>query len=982
MDLSRVKSRLQQLQEEAERAKKEPVPPIEEAPRIPSKTSNIDPGSTIRGQDVPFYEKAAEAMKYISPVEATRRTLLSILGRPQAAVMSSAVEAAKPDRGFGDIGLAGIKGLVTGESGTASDVVRELGMTPPEGVKGKLLDIAGSLATDPLMYVGGVLKGKGQLSKILGTAKKGQELKVGSAAFDAMAEEARASAERLGAMREVPSGAVVKSGNLADRINSRLRVMNEVSPESERIKEQLLAKSAEAKARGRMAQESPEAFRTSEEVMHKSQLELLQKAQEETGISVDKLDPDRIAAIGEELGFISRMVGEGAVKKSSGVELVSSLLQGKEMPAPKAITGKIGLSTGLARYSHELGAEQLRSVEASRLAEGRRQLGLDAVAESKLSEGYGIGSQSNYAEAVQRRTGVPVGHLPTMGAENYILRKNSLDPLILAKGELEETVAKLGISDTRRTELLEGAVPATIEETKVLEVERSIYERARKLIVESGEDIGYLDDYAPNMLIGNIKGVPKPWKKQAKVPGKESILQERGKVGIAQELRSMSASENITRYLSTVDSVLTKPVVKEYLNRINQLKLLGHEKEAQKILDSLVHATGYGKPAAQSLIGAALMKEGKLNVEEVMRILKETKALPESKFDSALKSLTQYVYESFVGLNPRVHLQQKLQNLVVGVAELGRDWIQFGNRAYRKLTPIERDLVASKLTVVGDAPDILEISRAVGVPPKKGKVSTAMHWLGEKGLKRFGKTDAENRVKVYLGAKAKFDDAIVKNAVESALEGLSAVEKDRVVRALREGGRELAGEVYSKIMVNRIHFSYSAFETPEAMRGIVGKLIPFTSWTRNNWERYLQDVRQGDYEKLLRRVAIPFAYSYALQVVSGVEVPGLNTVGALAGVGNIQPQPVVQDVTRQLISGKPDKAIATLAGILPPVAVAQRLIKGVKDPIKGAGLRRTKLPSIGGALAGRLEQMLGEKTAATKKDTDKLRKDIRKRMGK
>ncbi len=393
-------------------------------------------------------------------------------------------------------------------------------------------------------------------------------------------------------------------------------------------------------------------------------------------------------------------------------------------------------------------------------------------------------------------------------------------------------------------------------------------------LVKSGAKPGYRENYvAYKTNFSAVKGMRRI--RQEKL-GKASLLKRRKRKGVLSEEdrelhitnfydlmpRIVNDSINAASFTSSIDKINTVNwmlrasgrggVADELLEY--STRAMGHKSKEETIEYLVAHAVDDNRQWLAHMISTSDAKG------------KDMVALHED----ALRTATSLMYNSFIGLNPRILVKQITQPESVGAAEVGLQNIVFGQalaigkkamgKGMREWADDALKRVETRLY-----PEALDISMMSGPQRHWLKVlEKTLGVLGKPGMKAFEALDRLNRKTAFLGAKRQFDQAMKKRKVEKIMEDLLPSERSRVVGALVKKGLQEASDIYGLIRSKRINYAYNLAEKGEFFSKGAGQYIPFVHWTANQWMRHIENIRGKNYKTLGKRIG--FGYAEAIAV--------------------------------------------------------------------------------------------------------------------
>jgi len=374
---------------------------------------------------------------------------------------------------------------------------------------------------------------------------------------------------------------------------------------------------------------------------------------------------------------------------------------------------------------------------------------------------------------------------------------------------------------------------------------------------------------------------------------KERILT--GNKDRAKKLANRDFVDIIDYYSSEVgNAVGFKDTLPQYQKMIWKLKALGLDIEAKSLEDAAAKALGVKdmtyvrKITAEKLAGMA--------AEEVDDLLKGMGLKP-TLAEDLFRGANELMYKAFIGMNPKtIFIKQPLQPDMVGAGETGWKWIQIGRKEYLKGTYKNLlEEVSPQLRA-----EILDVAGTGLASPQRAwikELTDILGWAGKHGMKVFTNLDMTNRQTAflagYLKTKSSLQDATGRE-LHRTIEHLLPAERVLIQKTLQNEGQEAAARLAGVIFSRRINFDYGIINKPELLRGDFTKLIPFTTWGRNQLVRVIGDVKGENYEQLVKRIAVPMAYITAVKFLTGYD---MGEVHPLSTIPSAMPQTPLPSVT-------------------------------------------------------------------------------------
>ena len=558
------------------------------------------------------------------------------------------------------------------------------------------------------------------------------------------------------------------------------------------------------------------------------------------------------------------------------------------------------------------------------ITDAQRQLG---VYEPRLEANPFLELTTNLKETFnecQRQTGINAGQIPTDAFRAQNIGKNWYAGKLKEIVKLNKDMEKVGLSGANTdkfTQIAKGQISATPEQKSVVARARKLYTEAWEQAREWGSDVGFLDEYFPkwDKVKLEVGGLSKRAYKKLPADVKMKMEQSRTSAveGVLVEKDVIKGLENYMRAASKTK--LLKEVLPKANNAIIQLRARGHVKEANMIEDWFLQGSGLQKDQARKIFAADFTEKGSLNIQKIMAVQDH---LEPSVWEAVMNEMTDQFYHTSVGLSKNLlFFKQPLQNLFVGAPEIGIKWVATGWKTAIKPNAAEKILWQKvKPELAPSKMNFAELSDTVSSAQLKGwakEVADVSKLGGKPGMFGFTGMDINlNRKGAFFGAYKKLKKLGIND--KKIFQTLEPSETEAVFNAYKAGGIEEAAIEFGKTMSDRINYMYSFFDKPFAMQGKLGRRVPFTTWGRNQWSRYVSDIRHGDVKTLAKRLVYPTLFLTLWEAGTGQKAPtGADPVTALAGPFQATASPVVGQVLEPLVEGKflkaGEKALKTSA---------------------------------------------------------------------
>ena len=394
--------------------------------------------------------------------------------------------------------------------------------------------------------------------------------------------------------------------------------------------------------------------------------------------------------------------------------------------------------------------------------------------------------------------------------------------------------------------------------------------------------------------------------------------------------------------LKTGRSFTRSPAIRNKLKAsVANLHLRGETDKAAEVMEWYGSFTGYGKNPKGALGFISDLDNIDANT------LFERLALRNNKLGSrVMKQVNSLMFSHWVGVNPLSNIKQALQHSIVAPPELGIKYTAIGEKVnaqlllrskspkYQQLkTQLERLLKSARPYHGVDPTEMMEATNLSSFEQQLNKYTRTL-------MTPFTKSDINNIRKGFIGGYLRLMD---KGPTKVTFEGLLPAQKAYILRGAKLGRNEMAYR-HGLIRTLRINFIYNQIDKPELLRGPIGQLIPFTTWSRNQWMRYTGDIRNKNYKTLAKRIAYPLALLSSIRAATGYDIPGAHPLGSMKGITGLQIAPMITKPAQYLARGKYKKAGEEALSTLTPYNFYKRYKKAKKKGFtKGVlGLRKAK----------------------------------------
>lgn len=371
---------------------------------------------------------------------------------------------------------------------------------------------------------------------------------------------------------------------------------------------------------------------------------------------------------------------------------------------------------------------------------------------------------------------------------------------------------------------------------------------------------------------------------------------------------------------------------------ITKLRWMGRASEAELLAQKAMRAMGLRNKVELSRAFGDRIAESSQNI--INEIAKDSLA-PAKFTDEVLNTIRRMTYNGLVFTNPKTIIQQSIQPETMAGGEIGLKYLAKGRA---KMLSKEGKALAKNFMPIMKAQDAGNFAELAYEPTTNRFlrfIERASDIGAVPGKAAFDKFEKVNRAAAFLGAREQFV-AEARTNLANVMDGLLAGEKAIVEKALKKDGFEAAANTYGIIRSRRINFHYGLADVPEAFAEGLGRMIPFTAWSRNQFSRLVGDVQNKNYKAMAKRIAVPLVGMTAFKMVTGYDIPGALPFAASADVLRTQAYPVLAQFTEAVSKSKDMKSAgaAGLKAALPLVPIAGpiervrgKLQKG-KDPVE------------------------------------------------
>ena len=346
------------------------------------------------------------------------------------------------------------------------------------------------------------------------------------------------------------------------------------------------------------------------------------------------------------------------------------------------------------------------------------------------------------------------------------------------------------------------------------------------------------------------------------------------------------------------------PALESGIDTLNQLKLAGLTNEADAFNRFLADSLNIDseKTAAQ-LFGTYKTQQIKPLIDDFVRMVPEAEGVSREIYDALVRAM----YNNKVGTNPKTWVKQLLQAPTFGSIELGPTWWASGAKDMAKgILGLgkERMKQAKKILQASLIKDTANLEEQFTNAPKS-KIAKAIDFINAPAAflsrRTMGAGESGNRLQTILGAQNKFEaywNRGGQSAINSLLNesALTTAQREMVSRAFISGGVENARDVYALLITQRVNFTYSVADRPELLRSTLGRLFPFTTYTRNILARNAEAISEGKPVNIFKQIAYPIAILGSFDALTDRSLPEgylpIESVMDLANRG-INPTPAI-----------------------------------------------------------------------------------------
>lgn len=652
---------------------------------------------------------------------------------------------------------------------------------------------------------------------------------------------------------------------------------------------------------------------------------------------------------------LTNVLMQRATRQAREAELVNSNLHGSTKPTP---TGFI--QTRAPRYMEPTqagGVTKLRTPEGKELAEElisksflERGLSIENI-KGKVTIGQQLKTPTLRFDELDQKAGT---NLSNTVQELFLNANEGSYKQEIIRGVLKQHAKVLkqnGVSGKDFWSMLGGKKEVPPELTAIVQEARKLENLMLKDSRKIGLDVGTIKG---GTYLGSARRTRIPIKQDGsftpeRLPSTGKPLTE-GTVTLAEHQSKQpnlpEASyiddyfEFMSRWGSEINASHKLRVLPQVKHDYAKLKLMGLNAQAESVAKWYNSAIGQDKSRPIEATINLFTKDSMTKADAIANFLRFQS---KDTMEDFLKVTQQSMFSSWVGANPVTLIKQILQPLQVGPAEIGPQWVLLGERYAIKPTAALNQLwnTRGKFLSAAQGIDVTELpDDIVPTNPILKTTSKVTKYI----MKPFTALDTKNRKAMFFGG---YSRAKSEGLTEQVLDGLLPTQRNWVLQGMTVGGIEEAAIRHGIVRSLRTNYMYSIADRPEALQGLIGNLIPFTTWSRNQWTLMLGDINNKNYKVLAKRLAYPLALSSMIATVTGQEIPSFQPIQSALGIGSTSILPQLGRPLSLLGEGNYKKAAKELGTAILPYNLIQRGLKiADKGPLQGIGLKETKLPNL------------------------------------
>jgi len=472
------------------------------------------------------------------------------------------------------------------------------------------------------------------------------------------------------------------------------------------------------------------------------------------------------------------------------------------------------------------------------------------------------------------------------------------------------------------------------------------------LLPKRGLKKGY--PYTSRKLLGPLREtVPEPPSNQTK--GKLSKLKKIQDPGymkpmakeakFPEEAYEQDVLEVFKRRIDeTARSLVVSPSIKQKVtNGIAVMQMNGDMGRAAEIANWYGEFSGYGKTSEQGIV--AFMSD--LGKKDATQLFETLKLQNSSVGRRVLKNVNKLMFAHWVGINPLSNIKQSLQHPLLAPVENGTKHTLKAEAINAKILLKSKDPTVQHINKVWTDRVRLVTRPAHGIDPSEmagGKNITKIEQMIDKYfntlMTSFTGLDINNVRKGFIGGYTRVMD---QGLTPKVLEGLLPSQQAYITRGMTKGIEEAAIR-NGIVRTLRINFIYNAIDKPELLRMPGFNLIPFTTWGRNQWMRFVGDIHNKNYKNVAKRIAQPLVLLQMFRAATGYEIPGAHPVSSMASILQPEALPALSGPAAEIAKGRYETGLEDLATTLTPYNFLKRYEKFEKKGALegGLGLKKSR----------------------------------------
>ena len=652
---------------------------------------------------------------------------------------------------------------------------------------------------------------------------------------------------------------------------------------------------------------------------------------------------ERLAQFTSKVGGKAPIISRG----KKGVQIFGG--EGKDVV-------KEGVKTSVAGYRNKLTSSQMKRLQREIVTQEReRILGKEKPARAVFTK-LEKWMNPDDRQALEVSRGNQPAESTSIIKNTYALSNKVHDQtqkLAIVRSDLHRFLKKKGISEDTFNELAEAVhsgtkVSLTPDQGKALRMYRMTMDTMRNWEREAGLNVAKQKFYVYGKRAD--AGVP------IKTSYKPSIKEKKAAFEFAsKDVKEgrMAPLQGLEARIKAHHARMMQTSFKDWNRSISFYEAQGAKGKAESMAGLYADITGVPKESAINAFKQDFVRNG---VYEAEKALEAIGIQRQSLSDEVYKHLSELMYNSWLGTSAGIIVKQAAYQLpnVAGV-ELTPTYLLRGVQHLAKKTPMYREAFARNFHRMAptDTIDFAEQATAAAngsklLPEYVDKIVKAATYPTRKTtLKGFMKLDKFwNRQVAFNGGMSRFmDTGGDVNKIAEITQNLWPAQRRELLNTLKTKGLQAAAEDYGVLKSLRVNYMYSVADKPDMLRGDLAKYIPFTTWTRNQWMRFMGDA-VNDPLSLAERIGYPAAFTAMVSSITGLEVPRSEPVTSLAGI-NMTPAPMIAGVADELGRGRYDKAGQEALSIFPVAGAinrAKRIEK--KGLLKGLSFRRGNTISL------------------------------------